>query len=103
MVRGLERIIKAMTTKTLRLSSLALLIALSLVACGPETQQAPTNATERNVDYVGVGVVVPPSDLQSNVPPDVFAAKNRIPHQYKNYEPRSWLAVFSNLNPRLNH
>ena len=91
-----------MTIKMLRLSSLVLLVALSLVACGPETQQAPTNATERNVDYVGVGVVVPPEALTTETP-DVFAAKNRIPHQYKNYEPRSWLAVFSNLNPRLNH
>lgn len=99
-----RRIMTSMSqTRTLRIRflSLALVVAVSLVACGPETQQAPTNATERNVDYIGVGVVVPPADLISDTP-DVFAAKNRVPHQYKNYEPRSWFAVFSNLNPRLN-
>ena len=80
---------------------LLLSLALLLSACGPETQQAPTNATERNVDYVGVGVIVPPEDLRSDTP-DVFAAKNRIPHQYKDLDPYNFFAVFDNLNPGLN-
>ncbi len=78
-----------------------LLLSLLLSACGPETQQAPTSATERNVDYVGVGVIVPPEDLRSDTP-DVFAAKNRVPHQYKDLDPYNFFAVFNNLNPGLN-
>ena len=78
----------------------AALLAL-LVACGPETQQAPTSATERNVDYIGVGVIVPPEDLRGDSP-DVFAAKNRVPHQYKDLNPYNFFAVFDNLNPMMN-
>ena len=79
--------------------SLALLF--SLTACGPETQQGPTSDSSLNVDYVGVGNIVPPEDLRSDTP-DVFAAKNRVPHQYKDLNPYNFFAVFDNLNPGMN-
>ena len=70
-------------------------------ACGPETQQGSTTETELNVDYVGVGNIVPPEALQSDTP-DVFAAKNRVPHQYKDLNPYNFFAVWVNLNPQSN-
>ena len=82
---------------------LTVLLSLTLVlaACGPETQQGPTTDSSLNVDYVGVGNIVPPEDLRSDTP-DVFAAKNRVPHQYKDLNPYNFFAVFDNLNPGMN-
>ncbi len=81
--------------------ALVLSLALFLSGCGPETQQGPTTDSSLNVDYVGVGNIVPPEDLRSDTP-DVFAAKNRVPHQYKDLNPYNFFAVFNNLNPGLN-
>ncbi len=84
-------------------ATLPALLLLLLVACGPDTQQAPTTALDDEQNIQISGVIVEQNAASGGVSAvEIAAAKARVPHQFKEKPPLSLFDFRTNLNPASN-
>lgn len=84
-------------------ASLPALLLLLLVACGPDTQQAPTTTLDGPQNIQISGVIVEQNIASGGVSDvAIAAAKARVPHQFKKKPPLSLFDFGTNWNPGSN-
>lgn len=83
--------------------SVSAVLAASLVACGPNSQEASSTALDGDNNTQIAGVIIPQESVGTGInPARVAAAKARQPHQYDEAEPLSLFDFNTNLNPNSN-
>ena len=81
----------------------AALLAASLVACGPDTQEDSSTVLDGDNNTQTAGVIVPQEQVGTGISSaQVAAARARQPHQYDEARPLSLFDFRTNLNPGSN-
>ena len=84
-------------------ASLPALLLMLLVACGPDTQQAPSTTLDGPQNVQISGVIIEQNSASGGVSAArIAAAKARVPHQFKEKSPLSLFDFATNWNPGSN-